>query len=355
MQNSILGNRFIVKNNPVRSVRQLEDRTELYFLGFPYKGTIRSETLPNGSDLHGTSFTPETDLGMTDSDRAIPVYWEHGMGELGTEILGRAYIDEETEDGRLLKVVIDRRNRYHDFLMALKEMEILRGSGHSLPYPFYDVDETTGKIRKFHVGEYTMTVSPSNDEAKPVDQEYLQKIRNIFIANNVNFDERFFMAAKRQSPEEVAVQEKLRAAGAGGDGAADPEEENLEEEMSATEKAGMDKKKKEKRHAEEIAELFSVTEETQTETVSADAIFLADQIRSIQDQINNLATLVEEILDGQVELARGVQSLPTRMVAEKRSFSPSEEDVIAAQRNIQPQNGRRAPRGSGFTHPFGVK
>lgn len=160
----------------IRSINELtygdEEYTEFVMLGFPYRGPITGN-----SDLHKSRFTPATDLG--DLSHAMPVYLDHGLIEdsdqdtnefleyfryrpLGTsDAPVKAVIGEETAEGRLLKVLVSKRSRYEQMLRELHKMGILRGSAQSLA-SIYAKDKN-GDILRFHPGEFSFTVTPSND------------------------------------------------------------------------------------------------------------------------------------------------------------------------------------------------
>lgn len=277
-----------------RAVDVADDATTYTFVGFPYGGPLKSETNLDGEDLHGTFFTQNTELGM--EDRAIPVYWDHGVGLLGRAILGKAFLREQTEEGRLLEVVIDKANRYHNFLAELDDMGLLRGSGQALA-SMYGVDENTGELRYFHLGEYSLTVTPSNN---------LATTRSVF--------------------------EKY--------GLVEPGEEQMPEDVQEPEEEG-------ESHVDAIVRIFDEALENSNENSDITAL-IADGFAEISRRLDRQDVLIEELQQGQVTSAENIARLLPEIAAHAKALSGDEEAIYEERRHRGvARSGLRDPRFGG--------
>jgi len=291
-----------------RAVHKLGDSTVYTYLGFPYSGQFKG-----GLDFHGTRFTPQTDLGWV-KNRPFPYYWEHARGELGAQIIGEAYVGDETPEGRLIDVIINRANQYHDLLAELDDLDLLRGSGQALS-TCYHVNPETNEIELFHLGEYSGTVAPSNNLAKPIQRNELIVVRNIFNKYGLLGD---VMANRVSRSGEAAAPAATTVAEA-------PAVE-VAQEVAATESSAS--------HVEGLESIFNraveAEEEEQEVARNAEVASIAEMLRSIQEQqaqiLSELATLrtaTAAIQDGQVLTANNIVRFATMGAGERETLTRS--------------------------------
>jgi|SRR3990172_2912500 len=270
------------------------------YLGFPYEGPMLG-----GLDLHRTRFTPNTDLGWL--GHVMPVYFDHGLfPEIRSTVIGEARIGEETPTGRLVQIAIDEANRYWDFIDELDHMGLLRGSGQAIS-TLYEIDENSREIVRFHPGEYSLTIRPSNFLAEPA--------RSVFTKHGVSYK-----GLEKVMESEVQVEETRAMT--------DEEKKKMEEEM-AKKDAGTT------RHADEVAAVFKQSEET-LRTVDNQAVL--DLLRTVETGVQQLTrrldTLDSEIKDiktANIENARHYVAAMEQAVTRVRAMSGSEIDVVRSQ------------------------
>lgn len=274
----------MITNLRVLRTGKLGLSTVYTLLGFPYDGPTVDNT-----DLHGTRFTPKTELGWV-KGRPLPVYWEHGWRELGRVILGEAHVGEETEKGRLIDIIIDRANAYHDMLEELHESGFLRGSGQAIA-SMYDV-APDGSILAFHLAEFSLTVEPSNDFAKPVDKQAALIMKKYDIERVPMSTNKKDQKNAKNTTEEVGAVVK---------------EEDVEvatenaEETTTTVDAGVSQEPVGTPDvSERVAQLFKDADKAEEDVRSTDSALKAirvigDQMAAVLAEIKGLAQRVESV------------------------------------------------------------
>jgi len=317
----------------IRSINfQESGYTEYVLLGFPYTGHMKG-----GLDFHGTRFTPETDFGWT--DREFPVYFSHAKFKpIGPKVIGKARLGEETEMGRLIHIIIEEANEYHNLIAELNKMGLLRGSGQAIATCY----ETDGEnIRTFHLAEYSLTVTPSNNLAVPIDQ-----IKQVFRSYNLDYEGNEMEELMRKfSPEEQEMMKALPEEVQKAIGEMEDDEKRKAKLYSEFKK--LNKKEESKRHVDELKEILEVQEPE----VDTDALELADVIRSMAQELNEMTQVIRALQDEIADLKEGqkvtVEAMARnyrRVAAEARTM-PNEEAQILS----RPSNGSKY----GLRHPFG--
>lgn len=162
----------------LRSVESVHPDYTLYrYIGIPYGGLVEGKW-----DFHRTFFSPRTDVGPLGRD--VDNFFDHGLFPgIDFEPLGRALLtDEETAEGRIFHVLVDKSRKYHDMIYNLYDQGILFGSAQAIASS-YRVDPKTGEILRFIPAEWSFTVTPSNLLARPIS--VVRSIaRDIFIQNS---------------------------------------------------------------------------------------------------------------------------------------------------------------------------
>lgn len=121
-----------------------------------------------GRDLYGESFTPETDVGAARGFVGMPVFYDHAMGSVRSQI-GQVAAFEFTEDGILFEVEIDRRKAYADTVMRLADADALGMSSGAVAHL---VHVEAGQIKRWIIGEISLTPTPAEPRtgATPIRQ-----------------------------------------------------------------------------------------------------------------------------------------------------------------------------------------
>lgn len=110
-----------------------------------------------GKDLYGETFTRATDFGAGRDLTGMPVYYDHAMGSVRSQI-GQVAAYEFTEDGILFEVEIDRRRAYADTVMRLAESDALGMSSGAVAHL---VHIEAGEIKRWIMGEISLTPTPA--------------------------------------------------------------------------------------------------------------------------------------------------------------------------------------------------
>lgn len=164
----------------LRAVESVHPDYTLYrYIGMPYGGLVEGKF-----DFHRTFFSPRTDVGPL--GRSVDNFFDHGMFPgIDFEVLGRAVLtDEESPEGRIFNVLVQKSNKYHDMVYNLYDAGILFGSAQAIASS-YRIDPKTGEILRFIPAEWSFTVTPSNLLARPIS--VVRSIaRDIFIQNSFN-------------------------------------------------------------------------------------------------------------------------------------------------------------------------
>ncbi len=110
-----------------------------------------------GTDLTGDRFTKQTDLGETRSFIGMPVYYDHALGNIRSQI-GTVKAWERTDDGIDVDIEIDRRKSYVAEVMELAKRGMLGLSTGALSHLVVRED---GELKRWIVGEISLTPTPA--------------------------------------------------------------------------------------------------------------------------------------------------------------------------------------------------
>lgn len=114
-----------------------------------------------GHDLYGDQFVKgETDLGASRSFVGMPVYWDHSSFQAKNPIKSQigtvVYVDED-DRGINFDIELDRSNRYVADIKALEQAGALGSSTGAIDYL---VKRRQGKLKRWIVGEISLTPEP---------------------------------------------------------------------------------------------------------------------------------------------------------------------------------------------------
>jgi hypothetical protein len=110
-----------------------------------------------GKDLMGDTFTRETDYGEARSFVGMPVYYDHALGGLKSQI-GEVKAFEFADDGIIFEIEIDRRKQYADTVMRLANERALGQSSGAVAHL---VHAEQGEIKRWVIGEISVTPIPA--------------------------------------------------------------------------------------------------------------------------------------------------------------------------------------------------
>lgn len=110
-----------------------------------------------GADLVGDTFTKATDLGETRSFIGMPVYYDHALGSLKSQI-GTVKAWTPDAEGIEVDIEIDRRHKYAEQVMKLVQSGALGLSTGALSHL---VVRDGGEIKRWVVGEISLTPTPA--------------------------------------------------------------------------------------------------------------------------------------------------------------------------------------------------
>jgi HK97 family phage major capsid protein len=110
-----------------------------------------------GVDLTGDRFSADTDFGSTRSFLGMPVYYDHAMSGIKSQI-GTVKAWTPMDDGIDVQIELDRRHAYAADVMKLAESGALGLSTGALPHLVERVD---GEIKRWVVGEISLTPTPA--------------------------------------------------------------------------------------------------------------------------------------------------------------------------------------------------
>ena len=110
-----------------------------------------------GEDLTGDRFSKDTDFGATRSFVGMPVYYDHALGGIKSQI-GIVKAWAPTDDGIDVQIELDRRHKYAQDVMKLAESGALGLSTGALPHL---VERVNGEIKRWVVGEISLTPTPA--------------------------------------------------------------------------------------------------------------------------------------------------------------------------------------------------
>ena len=121
---------------------------------FTLKGT---GVVYGGEDLTGDRFSKDTDFGGTRPFVGMPVYYDHALGGIKSQI-GTVKVWTPTDTGIDVQIELDRRHKYAADVMKLAEQGALGLSTGALPHLVERVD---GEIKRWVVGEISLTPTPA--------------------------------------------------------------------------------------------------------------------------------------------------------------------------------------------------
>lgn len=110
-----------------------------------------------GTDLAGDTFTKNTDLGASRSFEGLPVYYDHALSGLKSQI-GVVKYWEADDEGIEVEIELDRRHKYAKEVMELVKRGGLGLSTGSLPHLVVRKD---GELKRWVVGEISLTPTPA--------------------------------------------------------------------------------------------------------------------------------------------------------------------------------------------------
>jgi len=110
-----------------------------------------------GEDLTGDRFSKDTDFGATRSFVGMPVYYDHALGGIKSQI-GTVKVWTPNDQGIDVQIELDRRHKYAADVMKLAESGALGLSTGALPHL---VERVGGEIKRWVVGEISLTPTPA--------------------------------------------------------------------------------------------------------------------------------------------------------------------------------------------------
>lgn len=115
-----------------------------------------------GKDLMGDTFTKDTDFGSDRSFVGMPVYYEHSMRGLKSQI-GAVKAYEFANDGIIFEIEIDRRKKYAETVMKLANEQAL---GQSTGAVAHLVHAEKGMLKRWIIGELSVTPIPADPRTR---------------------------------------------------------------------------------------------------------------------------------------------------------------------------------------------
>lgn len=125
-----------------------------------------------GKDLIGDTFDRTTDYGEARSFVGMPVYYDHAMGGVKSQI-GEVKAYEFADDSLIFEVEIDRRKKYAETVMQLANQQAL---GMSTGAVAHLVHSEKGVMKRWVIGEVSLTPIPAEPRtnADPLKHLLLQ-------------------------------------------------------------------------------------------------------------------------------------------------------------------------------------
>ena len=110
-----------------------------------------------GEDLTGDRFSKDTDFGGSRPFVGMPVYYDHALGGIKSQI-GVVKVWTPSDEGIDVQIELDRRHKYAADVMKLAEQGALGLSTGALPHLVERVD---GEIKRWVVGEISLSPTPA--------------------------------------------------------------------------------------------------------------------------------------------------------------------------------------------------
>lgn len=243
------------------------NKTVFEVVGVPYGGP----DYLGGKDLQGERFTKNTDFGKDLNGeivvKTIYAFYDHAMNEsIGKEQIGFAKFFQETDMGQVWDIEVSRAYRYHDFLLALAQKNLLGASSQPVQTAV-EIDYETGDIKRWPLAEISLTPTPANPNA----------VMQVMKSLNMDFK------------MEVVVEEDVKK----------PE---VEEEVPAT------------TETEELPDLADVIEDA-FQAEGEEPVADAKSIKSMMEDMQKMMDLVQAMCAGMEEMKSERKELVTNQKA----------------------------------------
>ena len=110
-----------------------------------------------GKDLYDDTFTPTTDFGEGRSFIGMPVYYDHTLSSVKSQV-GTVKAWEATDDGLLFEIELDKHKTYVADILRLADKGALGFSTGALAHT---VVRDAGELKRWIIGEISLTPSPA--------------------------------------------------------------------------------------------------------------------------------------------------------------------------------------------------
>lgn len=121
-----------------------------------------------GKDLDGEYFTRSTDFGETRPFEGMPVYYDHARGTLKSQIgIVKSWVPGD--EGIDVQIELDKSHRYYEMVKDLIATGRMGLSTGALPNTF--VASTDGEIKRWTVGEISLTLTPAEPRTMGLQSE----------------------------------------------------------------------------------------------------------------------------------------------------------------------------------------
>lgn len=110
-----------------------------------------------GKDLYDDTFTAETDYGQERSFVGMPVYYDHALGSVKSQV-GTVKAWQATDDGLVFEVELDKNKAYVTDILKLAEKGAL---GYSTGALSHTVVREAGELKRWIIGEISLTPTPA--------------------------------------------------------------------------------------------------------------------------------------------------------------------------------------------------
>lgn len=117
-----------------------------------------------GRDLYGETFESDTDFGESRSFIGMPVYYDHALGSIRSQI-GEVKAYQFADDGIEFEIELDRRKAYADTLMQLADAGALGMSSGSAQH-LVVIDDN--KIKRWPLLELSLTPTPAEPRTSAI-------------------------------------------------------------------------------------------------------------------------------------------------------------------------------------------
>ena len=125
-----------------------------------------------GKDLYDDTFTATTDFGESRSFVGMPVYYDHALGSVKSQV-GTVKAWEATEDGIVFEIELDRHKAYVDDILKLAQKGAL---GYSTGALAHTVVREAGELKRWIIGEVSLTPTPAEPRTLGVAAKSLPEV-----------------------------------------------------------------------------------------------------------------------------------------------------------------------------------